>query len=76
MESDLQPMMLLALYCHQEHFHRQCTIRKDGVVIWEGEAVNDLIAFLLSGIWDDRLWEAALGISVETIERLRRQLPN
>lgn len=76
MEIDPQLILLVALYCHQAKFRRQCMIRSDGVAIWKGEAVNDLISFLISGIWEDQLWEAVLGVSVETIARLRRDLPN
>ncbi len=76
MKMDSQIIWLAAMYWHQEKFRRQLLSRPDGVGIWEGEAVNDLVSFLLSGIWEDRVWELILGISPTTLTQLRRDFPN
>lgn len=76
MDIDSQMIWLAAMYWHQEKFRRELTLKSHGVAVWEGQAVNDLISLLLSGIWEDRVWELILGISCATLEQLRRDLPN
>ena len=76
MEIESQIIWLAALYFQQEKFRRQLHVKANGVALWEGKVVNDLISLLLSGIWEDQVWEAILGISPATLDQLRHDFPN
>ncbi len=49
MEIESQIIWLAALYFQQEKFRRQLQVKANGVALWEGKVVNDLISLLLSG---------------------------